>query len=424
MRILFVLLTLLTTSLVAAQQNGSESTNSATPYSFFGLGELRPQGTIANRSMGGMSTYNDSIRVNLVNPAAYADLRLTNFAVGATHRELKFTEDGGGEAKTSTTNVEYLAIGVPLGEGMGFGFGLKPFTSVGYNITDLNDPTRVSEYSGSGGINIVYAGFGIRLFDGFSVGVNADYNFGNIENKTRVIQDQVQFGTREFNRSDISGFSFTLAANYQRVIREDGLKLFSSFVYVPQNTLDSENFRTRGTFGFGLLGNEVPVDERTIDVPDSKLTIPSRVTFGLGIGEERKWYVGAEYTHEATSNFESRTTIIANQNFVDSGRWRAGGFYIPRYNDITNYFNRVVYRGGLRFENQGIEINGEEISEYGISLGLGLPVGKSRSFSNINVGFEYGQRGTTDSGLIREDFFSISLGLSFTDKWFQKTLFN
>ncbi|MCY1380410.1 hypothetical protein D9M69_682310 [compost metagenome] len=53
-----------------------------------------------------------------------------------------------------------------------------------------------------------------------------------------------------------------------------------------------------------------------------------------------------------------------------------------------------------------------------MTMGLGLPIGGS--FSNINVGFEYGRRGTTHAGLIKETYANIFVSLSLNDRWFVK----
>ena len=42
----------------------------------------------------------------------------------------------------------------------------------------------------------------------------------------------------------------------------------------------------------------------------------------------------------------------------------------------------------------------KQINEFGISFGVGLPVGKW--FSNANLGFEFGKRGTTNQNLIKK----------------------
>ena len=52
-----------------------------------------------------------------------------------------------------------------------------------------------------------------------------------------------------------------------------------------------------------------------------------------------------------------------------------------------------------------------------MNFGLGLPV----SSSSINLGFEFGKKGTTSNGLIEENYFNLSVGLSLGDySWFKK----
>ena len=76
----------------------------------------------------------------------------------------------------------------------------------------------------------------------------------------------------------------------------------------------------------------------------------------------------------------------------------------------------------VRFEETGININNESINEFGISFGMGLPVG--RRFSNLNLGFEFGQRGTKNAGLVKETFFNAFISLSLNAKWFEKRYFD
>ncbi len=82
----------------------------------------------------------------------------------------------------------------------------------------------------------------------------------------------------------------------------------------------------------------------------------------------------------------------------------------------------MTYRGGFRFENTGLVINNTAIKDRAMTLGFGLPI--SGTFSSLNIGAEYGTRGTTSNGLVKENYFSINLGLIFNDKWFRKTLYN
>jgi len=63
-------------------------------------------------------------------------------------------------------------------------------------------------------------------------------------------------------------------------------------------------------------------------------------------------------------------------------------------------------------------VEGTAINEYGMSFGVSLPMGLR--ISNINLGFEIGQRGTTDNNLIKESFYVFRLSLSLNDRWFRK----
>ena len=200
------------------------------------------------------------------------------------------------------------------------------------------------------------------------------------------------------------------------------LTLFASATYTPETNLTSENTRTISSFLVLPSGTTTPIDDRDIQVPDTEFTFPSQYTLGLGVGQDKRWFVGGEYSNITTSNLRNRSFDIDFVTFTDASKFRAGGFFIPNYNSIGKYWNRVVYRGGVRFEDTGITVNGEGINEFGISFGVGLPVG--RVFSNINIGFEVGRRGTTDFDLVQENFFNTFISLSLNDRWFKKTYYD
>jgi hypothetical protein len=410
---LLVIILVCITSVTSAQ----EATSS--PYSFFGIGSTNFRGTVENRSMGGIAVYSDSIHVNLQNPSGYAHLKLVTFSVGGSHKYISqetATDDG----SASTTSIDYLAIGVPLGKKFGAGFGVLPLTSVGYNLQSESG-TSIVQNTGQGGMNKVYLSFGYLVTENLSVGIDANYNFGNIENNSLLFNPDVEFATRETNRSDLSGFSVNFGATYRRMLT-DKLEMFSTVTYTPETNLDSENFRRFSSVFVPDLNFQIEVDPRDVDVENSKLTLPSQISVGFGVGQPRKWFLGGEYSSQRTSNFTNRSFTLDNVEFTNASRYKMGGFYIPRYNALSGYLNKVTYRAGVRYENTGLTINNEEINEFGISFGVGLPVG--RLFSNFNIGFEYGSRGTTNNGLVKENFFNTIISLSLNDRWFIKTLYD
>ena len=407
--IVFILFSVITTA--------QERTSS--PYSFYGIGLNTFKGTVENQSMGGLSFLPDSIHLNLRNPAAYGKLGLTTYTLGASHSVSEvMTENESGT--TNTTSLDYLAIGIPTGK-FGFGFGLIPYTAVGYDILDANESAgTVSRFSGKGGITKVFLSGGYEVNDNISLGVDVNYNFGNIQNKNIFIRQGLEFGSREINRSDVSGFTFNIGLAYERMLKED-LQFNFGAHYSPEANLNSDNERELSTVIFSAAGLEIPVDARQIDLEDGDLTLPSSFTVGTGIGNPKKWFVGLEYTGSEASDFSNRSFALEGATYNKSNSYKAGGYFIPNYNSLTSYFSRIVYRGGIRFDETGLNLEGEDINEFGISFGVGLPAG--RTFSNVNLGFEYGQRGTKDSGLVLEDFFNAKLSLSLNDRWFVKRKF-
>ena len=112
---------------------------------------------------------------------------------------------------------------------------------------------------------------------------------------------------------------------------------------------------------------------------------------------------------------------LDNVEFKSSQTFSLGGFYLPKYDSFTNYFNTLTYRFGLRYKRGGLYVNNQQINELGLNFGFGIPLA---GISSANLGFEIGQRGTSKANLIKENFFSIRLGVSLSDLWFIKSMYN
>src|SRR5665647_3877762 len=89
-------------SLMSFAQEGTSS-----PYSFYGIGDIRFKGTVENRSMAGLSIMPDSIHINLQNPAGFANLKLTTFSLGGSYNTTKLKTDSQLASTRRTTSVSY-----------------------------------------------------------------------------------------------------------------------------------------------------------------------------------------------------------------------------------------------------------------------------------------------------------------------------
>lgn len=398
--------------------------NTASPYSYFGLGEVKFKGTEEAKAMGGISIVADSTQLNLINPAYYSKLRYTTFAVGGTNSFTNFYTNNESD-KSQRTSLDYLLVAIPKRK-FGVTIGLMPFSTVGFKlksseINSIDQTLREKKFLGNGNINRVLFGTSYKINSKFSVGFDINYNFGKIKTETvEFVEDPViQLGSRERNTSIVKGFSSSFGVTYEGKINNK-LTLYSSLTFSPESKLYSENTRNIATIVYGSSGNELIDEEQDIDVQNNYIAIPSKLSIGSGIGVKNKWLIATEITLQQTSKLENRFKDELNGDFKNATKIALGGFFIPKYNSFSSYFSRITYRAGLRYENTGLVLKNESINDYGMTFGLGLPVGLSK----INIGFELGKKGTTTQNLIQENYFNLNIGLSLSDLWFRKREIN
>lgn len=402
-------------SVVSFAQQGT-----ASPYSYYGIGDVRYKGTAEIRSMAGIAVEQDSIHLNTDNPASYANLKLTTFALGGSYNTTQLKSSSVKE-NTRRTTLDYMAVGLPMGK-LGVGFGLIPYSSVGYQIQSLSaaDGGVNSRYDGTGGLNKAFIGAAYKISPKFSFGADVHYNFGKIQTSGLVFVTDVPVGTRELSTSSLSGVDFSFGAMYQTKI-DKKISFFSSVSYKLESDLTSNNTRSISAVNYNSNFNFTTVDSED-QVNDTRiLTLPSKLSVGLGFGEARKWLIGAQAVFGSVGNLANSYNESNSVSYEKSMRYSLGGYFVPNYNSFSNYAKRIVYRAGLKYDKTGLIVKSESINDMGITLGLGLPI--TGTFSNINFGVEMGKRGTTSSGLIQENYANFSVGLSLNDRWFEKRKF-
>ena len=394
----------------------------ASPYSFFGIGDVRYKGTTEMRSMAGIGIEQDSIHINLDNPASYANLKLTTFSMGGSYSNTNLKSINQ-SATTKRSTLDFLAIGLPVTNKLGVGFGLIPYSSVGYKVesisVDLNQNS--SRFDGKGGVNKVFLGAGYKISPKWSVGADAQYSFGNIQTNNLEFVTDIPVGTTESNDVTITGINFNTGVMFQTKIKLK-LNFYSSLNYSLESKLKSVALRNIATVIFDPDYNLSVVDKADEITRTRNLKLPSTITFGAGIGESRKWLLGAQISTRAAASLANSYNSLSNVSYESSHKYSLGGYFIPNYNSFTSYTKRIVYRGGLKFEKTGLVVNSQSINDLGVTLGIGFPI--TGTFSNVNLGFELGKKGTTSSNLVQENYANFSLSLSLNDKWFEKRKFN
>ena len=267
----------------------------------------------------------------------------------------------------------------------------------------------------------MFLGFGYSLTKKINIGANMQYNFGTIETTGLLYQTDLQYGSRETNISELSGVNFDIGATYQTKLKGK-LSLFSSLIFTPESKLKLSNARNIQIVQLLSSSAISVIQSENIAVGNSTIKLPSKLALGTGFGEIKKWLLGTEVTFINNSVMSNRFDNITNSSFENSIRYSLGGYFIPNYNSYATYYKRIVYRGGLRYENTGLVIENKSITDFAANVGLGLPL--IGTFTNVNIGLEVGKRGTTYNNLVQENYFNISVGLSLSDKWFVKRKFD
>jgi len=402
-------------------------TNTGSPYSLNELGEINFLGNVSSISMGGIDSAIDSIEFNINNPSSLAKLKTTNYLIGTFYKSTGISNSVSTD-NINTANINYIAIGVPT-KRFGFGFGVLPYSSVGFNLQttdDYNTENSINSrlFGAEGNINKAFVSIGVPLLKYFSLGATANYNFGKFNYEKFNLIENVNYGIFSISSSEISGFTYNFSSNLSIPLKND-FSLNLMYSLYPEGDLDSfniESLYTSSTSSVSLesLGDFVDVDLNSRGLENTKLPVPKKSIYSLGLEKKNSWFIGLQYESKLSSNFKNDFLDTQNVSYRDANSFSIGGFIIPDSSSLISYWKRVKYRFGIKNEKKSIIVNNLPINQFSLNLGLGLPVA---GLSKANLGLEIGRIGNDDN-LIKENYFSLRLGLSLNDVWFIKRKFN
>ena len=407
-------------------------TNTNSPYSRYGLGDLQYGGFANNIPMGGIynALQNDTTApylINTSNPASHASVRLTVFDFGIRSSITKM-ETTDKDFTSNQTALAYMALAFPVAKWWGASFGLLPYSNVGYKIYDKKVQENIGtvnySYEGEGGINQVYFGNGFRKKN-FSAGANVSYLFGDLTYFSRdsFPADSNFINSKLSQKTRVSDLHYSFGIQYRQQLKKNW-----SLTFGATGSFNSNINITQTTFAVNYKNNfGVEIMKDTVIYPEEEkgtITIPMMFGGGFVIKKGDKWLFGADYSMQDWSSFSS---LSQRNTLKNSQRVAVGMQFIPSKNSGTKeaYFKKIFYRVGARYTDTYLELRNTPLKDYAITFGAGLPlrkikIGEMYSQSVINVGFELGQRGTTDNLLIRERYVNAFVSFTLNDRWFIK----
>ncbi len=354
--------------------------------------------------------------INLKNPASYSNFSLTTFEAGiyAQGEQLSAGQ------QTSTENTAFLShvtLAMPIAKKWGLGFGLRPFSKLGYDYTnqDILASGQVVNnlYSGSGGLNQLFLGTAYELNKNLSIGVSAAYVFGRLEDESRVVYEEGSsfFNTLDQNQLRVNDFTFDFGLQYFASLNQD-YRLVAALNLAPISDLQAERFQLIRNYAGEQDFENFKDTIRNVEALETQIAIASSLGGGLSIEKKGEWLVGLDYTFFQREEEEVEPGIV----FDTYSEINLGFERFNKLNSFGSYFKQMGYRAGLRYNTGFISINGEAVEEFGIGFGIVMPLRKS--FSTLNLGLEVGRRGRDEGALIEENFLNFQLGVTINDKWF------
>ncbi|GHT67182.1 hypothetical protein FACS189452_04410 [Bacteroidia bacterium] len=409
--------------MMTSAQEGS-SLGTYTPYSLYGLGDFATVGTSTTIGMGGVGMgVRNKRAIDVVNPA------------GASARDsLVFVIDFGGEmrniyAASATTsssfnsaNFHHLAVAFPVwGARFGVNLGFQPYTRVGYDIERRElDPSIINaagdvryQYKGEDGLSQVFLNVGYNITPNWAVGVGAKYYFGTINRyyNTLFRSNSYFFNTSAKQSLQVNGFTYSLGTQYTHALNKEQKLTMGVMVSPKINVSALESISSiQNSVVTNVAGYVDTAYSRTNDSP---IAMPTNVALGLSFAQSDKWLVGADF---AWCDW-SKTVIGGRSEMGTSYEIKLGGAYTPDRYDVRYYRNRMTYRAGLRYGQMPLRYDNQSVKDKAVSAGLCFPL---KGIGDLNFSAEYGQRGTTKNGGVRENYVNFTLSLTLFEYWFMK----
>jgi long-subunit fatty acid transport protein len=421
----YILLFSVATATAQTSDAGSSplSNKQNSPYSRYGLGDLRSGANVAYRGMGFATTaIADGFAINTENPASYSAVTLTTYEAAGEGNSTQLKTNNQ-TIPTGMATLAYMNVAFPIGKHFGMAIGVKPASRIYYNVQDstsepgIGDAMRI--YFGDGNLNKAFIGFSGEAY-GVSLGFNFGYTFGNMRTTSAFINlDTTTAVNSEISRyTRIGGIYYNLGAMYEAKLNEKYRLNIGATASLSQK-LHAE----RDEYWISYLGiSGISSYDTILNSVNAKgsLILPLSYSFGAQLAATDKWRVAADFSGTQWSqfrNFGSKDDSLQASTF----KIGVGGELTPDAKSIRKYFPRVTYRLGFYYGTDHIRLRNTDMNFYAFTLGASLPFKKSPD--RIHTALEIGKRGTQANGLIQENFVKFSLGVSlnaFADRWFIK----
>nr|WP_319397347.1 hypothetical protein [uncultured Carboxylicivirga sp.] len=409
-RLTFATICISLISLTSLAQN-----NTASPYSMYGIGNIEYKGDVINMGMGHTGLALPATNyINTVNPASLSKLDSLTMLFNIQAKGTFSTFETSSEQQTNfNTNINGISMAFKVNPRWGMGISLSPYSNVGYKIQSEKyligtTSTYPVTYSGEGGVIELAWSNGIEVFRNFSLGLKGSLLWGNID-VIETSEYPAITGQTIYNEHSYHVNNFNLEYGFQYFIPIHKYKLSFGANFSNETSLTTWFKQRVYTDGDA----EYYSDKTNVD----NLFLPTTYGAGIALQHDENWLFAFDYH---AGNWSNINLINTTSKTRDTQQFNGGIQWSPQKNRYRSVFNRMQYRIGAFYADKYLSIKDVELHEKGITAGFTIPL---KNASLLNVGYEYKEGGSLKNGLVKENFHSVKLGLTFNESWFRKSVF-
>ena len=387
--------------------------NTTSPYSILGIGDIETKDFGRWFGMGSTSIALKSAGyINASNPASLVglDKSVIYFDVASRAKFGSYTFPNSDSALPALPDLSIRRITFAWrSEGKSaFAFGLKPFSTVSYfltqNNTVLDNRTELTKIiDGSGGTYQAYATYARQLNRNLSLGITASYLFGSLIRNTQYYSDDWAFNIERNEYEKLQTFQFQAGVQYsgklsKRITQHLGVTVSNPAAFKRSLTTEYKE-------------QAMVIDTKT--EKKNNFYLPLFVGAGYALQFNNKITLSADMHF---SNWKKQK-IAYRDSYTNPSQKTSFGFEYSKKKRIGNeWYEKWYLQLGFSAETNYFYIEGKQLRSTAFTLGAGKAF--SRSFSGY-AGFEFGSKGDNKtSNQILENFSQVVIGFTLKEFWY------
>lgn len=433
--------------LTANAQNGINS-----PYSRYGFGIQSERAMGFNKGMGGVAQgFRNGQEINIANPASYSavDSLTALFDLGISLQNNNYKMEGL-RRNVRNTSFDYFAFQFRVKRNFGMTVGILPVTNIKYSFASASEPLTGKEsvtssysFSGDGGLREVFLGAGWSPIKPLSLGVNVSYLWGDYShNMTMSFSESTAFSMARIYSADISTYNVQGGVQYTQPINKDD-KVTVGVTYTLGHNLSNDAYRTTQTI------NGSTVETSKVDTINNAFQLPHSIAAGVTYYHKNRLRIGADFELQKWSNckFPNQETGYTSSTISSADTYQSAKGQLYDRTKIAvgvdwrpdpmakNLFQQSTYKlGGYYSQSYAkADVTGtvtDKPYEFGVSAGVSIPINNRNIWHNgphinlavqwVHTNIPYLNATTLRQNALKENYFKLCVGVTFSERWFYK----